>query len=189
MALTERLTLEQFLRLPEQQPGLEYERGVISQKMPPMARHSRLQVGLCIRFESHGYPEQVATAFSEVRVTWPDEGISYVPDVSAYRVDRVPVDLDGDVSDQLDVLPDVAVEISSPGQGLIRQMERCRWYVAHGIPVVLLVRPERRAIWTFRPGIESGPLQGDDAIDLGDILEGLSFTVAELFGAMRPRSR
>ena len=83
MALTEQLTLEQFLRLPEQQPGLEYERGVISQEMPPMARHSRLQVGLCIRFESHGYPEQVATAFSEVRVTWPGEGVSYVPDVSA----------------------------------------------------------------------------------------------------------
>jgi Uma2 family endonuclease len=189
MALTEQLTLEEFLRLPEQQPELEYERGVISQKMPPMARHSRLQVGLCIRFESHGYPEQVATAFSEVRVTWPGEGVSYVPDVSAYCVERVPVDLSGDVPDQLDVLPDIAVEISSPGQGLTRQMNRCRWYVAHGVPVALLVRPDCPPFWTFRPGTEIGPLQGEDVIDLGDVFEGLSFTVAELFGAMRPRSR
>jgi Uma2 family endonuclease len=101
----------------------------------------------------------------------------------------VPVDLNGDVPDQLDVLPDVAVEISSPGEGPTRQMERCRWYVAHNVPVSLLVRPERRAVWTFRPGIESGPLQGEDVIDLGDVFEGLSFTIAKLFGAMRPRSR
>jgi Uma2 family endonuclease len=61
--------------------------------------------------------------------------------------------------------------------------------VAHGVPVALLVRPDCPPFWTFRPGTEIGPLQGEDVIDLGDVFEGLSFTVAELFGAMRPRSR
>jgi Uma2 family endonuclease len=188
MALTGQLTLDEFLLLPEEGPALEYERGVITQKMAPMARHSKLQVGLCIRFESHGHPQQLVSAFSEVRVTWPEEGISYVPDVSAYRVERVPIEADGDVSDHLTVPPDVAVEIWSPGQGVPRQMDRCRWYVAHGVAVSLLVHPERRTVWTFRPGAESGPLQNDDVVDLGDVFEGLTFTVAELFGALRPRS-
>lgn len=85
--------------------------------------------------------------------------------------------------------PDVAVEISAPGQGLARHMDRCRWYVAHGMPGSLLVHPERRTVWTFRPGAEGRPLRGDDVVDLGDVFEGFSFTVADLFGALRPSSR
>ena len=189
MALTEQLTLDEFLRLPEESPELEYERGAVTQKMAPMARHSRLQVGLCIRFEQHGDPLQAVIAFSEARITWLDEGISYVPDVSAYREDRVPADADGDVADQLTVPPDVAVEIWSMGQSLARQMDRCRWYVAHGVAVSLLVHPQRRAIWAFRPGSEIGPLAGQDEVDLRDAFDGLTFSVAELFATLRPRRR
>jgi Uma2 family endonuclease len=187
MALTQQLTLDEFQLLPEERPALEYERGVVTQKMAAMGRHSRLQVALCIRFESHGHPQQIASALSEARITWPVEGISYVPDVSAYLVERVPIDQDGEVKNYLDVPPDVAVEIWSPGQGLEKQMDRCRWYVAHGVPVSLLVHPERRTVWTFRPGAESGPLQSSDVINLGDIFPGLSFTVADLFAKLRPR--
>jgi Uma2 family endonuclease len=81
----------------------------------------------------------------------------------------------------------VAVEIASPGQTLGTQMDRCRWYVEHGVPVALLVHPERRAVWTFRPGAESGPLQDADVIDLGDIIPGLAFTVNEVFSGLRAR--
>ena len=35
MAVTGQLTLDEFLRLPEEKPAMEYERGVIAQKMAP----------------------------------------------------------------------------------------------------------------------------------------------------------
>lgn len=189
MTLTGQLTLDEFQLLPEERPALEYERGVITQKMAPLGWHGLLQGDLYFRFRTHGHPRAMAVAFSETRVTWPDEGVSYVPDVIAYRSDRVPTDQDGLIDNHLTLPPDIAVEIWSPGQTLGRQLDRCRWYVEHGVPVSLLVHPDRRTIWTFRPGAESGPLQNDDVVDLGDILSGLSFTVADLFAALRPRRR
>jgi hypothetical protein len=64
-------------------------------------------------------------------------------------------------------------------------MDRCRWYVAHDVPVALLVHPDRRTVWTFRPGAESGPLRGTDIIELRDVVEGLSFTVVQLFEVLK----
>jgi hypothetical protein len=66
-------------------------------------------------------------------------------------------------------------------------MDRCRWYVAHGVAVSLLIHPHHRTVWTFRPDAEVGPLLHDDLIDLGDVFPGLAFTVADLFTALRPR--
>lgn len=187
MALTEQLTLDEFLRLPEVKPALEYERGVITQKMAPLGWHSRLQFRIGMRFEQHGQPDPIFTAFTELRVTWIDEGKSYVPDVSVYFTERAPEEPDGFLVDRLTVPPDVAVEVWSEGQVLGDQIERCRWYVAHDVRVSLLVHPQRRLAWTFRPGAESGPLAGTDVIDLSDLSQGLSFTVDELFDELRGR--
>jgi Uma2 family endonuclease len=187
MAVTEQLTLDEFLLRPEEKPALEYERGVITQKMAPMTWHGKLQFLLCMRFEQYGHPQPILSAFSETRVTWTSEGISYVPDAIVYRSEREPVEPDGYLIKQLFVPPDIAVEIWSEGQVLGQQMDRCRWYVAHDVPVALLVHPNRRTVWTFRPGAESGPLRGQDVIDLGDIAAGLSFTADELFAGLRSR--
>jgi Uma2 family endonuclease len=185
MAVTGQLTLDEFLRLPEEKPALEYERGVITQKMAPMGWHGLLQGDLYFRFRTLGFPQRRVTAMTETRVTWTEEGISYVPDVIAYRAERVPKDSQGDVTNQVMIPPDVAVEIWSPGQTLGDQMERCRWYVAHAVPVALLVHPQRRTVWTFRPDVEAGPLRNSAMVDLRDVFEGLSFTVSELFEALR----
>jgi Uma2 family endonuclease len=188
MAVTGQLTLDEFLRLPEEKPALEYAQGVVSQKMPPMGWHSKLQGELYFRFRMHGYPRRLVSAFSEARVTWPEVRRSFVPDVIAYRVEREPTDPNGLIADHLTVPPDVAVEIWSAGQVLSAQMDRCRWYIAHDVPISLLLHPERRTVWTFRPGVESGPLQAARVVDLSDVFEGLSFSVAELFEALRPGS-
>ena len=187
MALTRPLTLDEFLLQPEEQPALEYERGVMTQKMSPMARHGKLQMTLGVRFESHGQPEQILSAFSETRVTWPVEGISYVTDIIASLVERVPYDADGQLPNRLLTPPDVAVEIPSPGQSLGDQMDRCRWYVAHGVRVSLLAHPDREAIWVFRPDAEVGPLVGDAVVDLAPEIPGFSFVVGELFAVLQRR--
>jgi Uma2 family endonuclease len=185
MALTGQLTLDELLLLPETQPELEYERGVVTQKMAPMAWHGKLQGELYFRFKMHGHPQKLISAFSETRVTWLEEQISYVPDVIAYRSEREPRTPDGLILSHLTVPPDITVEISSPGQVLARQMDRCRWYIAHDVPLSLLVHPERRAVWAFRPGVEAGPLQNHDVVDLGNVFPSLSFSVADLFDELR----
>ncbi len=46
-ATVQTLTLEEFLKLPETDPSLEYIKGEIIQKPMPKGRHSRLQGKLC----------------------------------------------------------------------------------------------------------------------------------------------
>jgi Uma2 family endonuclease len=189
VALTQPLTLDEFLLQPEEKPALEYERGVITQKMSPMPVHGKLSLALGMRLETHGSPTQVVSAYIDTRVTWLDEGVSYVPDLVAYLVEREPTTPHGRIDRRFLVPPDLAVEVHSPGQGLDEQRARCRWYVEHGVKVALLAHPEREAIWVFRPGREIGPLTGAAVVDLAPEIPGFSFVVAELFAVFQRRPR
>jgi Uma2 family endonuclease len=185
MALTEQLTLDEFLLLPEEKPALEYERGRVTQKMAPLGWHGLLQGELYFRFRTHGAPQRRLKAMTETRVTWINDGKSYVPDVIAYRIERAPRDPRGLFTNHVTVPPDIAVEIWSPGQVIGDQVERCRWYVAHEVLMSLLVHPDRRRAWVFRAGAEIGPLAGSDIVDLSQMSEGLAFSIDELFEELR----
>ncbi len=176
-----RLTLEEFLALPEEKPALEYVDGEVTQKVSPKARHGMLQFVLTSKLTRPG----VSRAFPETRTTY--AGRSLVPDVIAFTWDRVPEDERGEIPDDIWVPPDVAVEIRSPGQSLREQVERCRWYVANGVRVSLLVDPIARTVRVFRPAGESGPLTGDDVVEVTDVIPGCAFAVRELFAALRAR--
>ena len=55
------LTLDQFLALPEKKPALEYEDGVVTQKVSPKNRHSRLQWHLLRFLNDNAEPRRIAT--------------------------------------------------------------------------------------------------------------------------------
>src|SRR4051812_17286362 len=140
-ARKQQLTLEQFLKLPEEEPALEYWDGEVTQKVSPNGPHSALQSGfveIIGRATAPGRPFRVLT---EARVTF--SGISTVPDFVVYRRERVPRDLNGNIPEDLVTPPDCAVEIVSPGQSRTRLMARCRWYVANGVPLALFADPRR----------------------------------------------
>ena len=98
MAISQQpLTLEEFLKLPEKKPALEFEDGVVTQKVAPKGRHSALQFDLAERFNHFARPLRLARAFPELRTTF--GGVSRVPDVAVYRWERIPRDAAGDVAD------------------------------------------------------------------------------------------
>ena len=178
-----RMTLEQFLRLRERKPALEFVDGEVTQKVAAKARHGTLQLRLAMLVEGFGYPLRLARAFPETRVTF--AGRSYVPDVVVYRWGRVPTTDDGEVADDFLLAPDIAVEVISPGQSVTKLRERCRWYVAHGVGIALLVVPRRRTVYRYHARDGERALTGGDRIDLGEILPGLELTVEALFAALR----
>jgi Uma2 family endonuclease len=110
-----------------------------------------------------------------------------VPDAVAYRVSRVPVDDGGTILDDLTIPPDVTIEVTSPGQSMAGQDDRCRWMASNGVTVALRVNPRTEVVRVFRADSESSELRGSDVIDLEDIAPGLRFTVDELFSALRRR--
>jgi Uma2 family endonuclease len=180
------LSYEEFSRLPEEKPPLEYFYGVVTPKMAPSGPHAILQPELAFFFQLYCRRTGLARVMTELRARWPGVA-SFVPDVAVYLVERIPTKPNGEVADEFHVPPDVAAEIISPGQSLRATRERARWFVAHGVRVVVIVQPRGRAVYLVRAGGEVGPLRGEDVADLGDVLPGFSFVVRELFAALDVR--
>jgi Uma2 family endonuclease len=174
-----RMTLEEFLDLPEEKPSLEFEDGVVTQKVPPQGKHAVLQIGICEIINRVVKPGKIARALPELRTTY--DRYSRVPDVAVYLWDRVPRDPDGTIANDFRAPPDVAIEIVSPGQRMARLVEKCQWYVDHGVRAAFIVDPPGETIQGFRPGQDVVTLRRSDAIDLRDIVPGLSLSVDEIF--------
>src|SRR5437764_5476383 len=120
MAITRRgLTLAEFLRLPEEKPALEFQDGMVTQKVSPQGQHGWLQGKLAELFNHFAEPLRLARAFTETRVTF--DGASLVPDVVVYRWDRIPRTPAGEVANRFTEPPDLAVEIGSPDQSVAEQ--------------------------------------------------------------------
>ena len=187
MAISERrMTLDEFLKLPEVKPALELVAGRVLEKVSPKAVHGRLQLGLGSHIDGFGGPRKLAMAFTETRVSF--AGDLLVPDVVVYRWHRIQCDADGEIVDDFTTSPDIAIEIVSPGQSVRGQHERCQWYVDNGVEIALCVnpRPRRRSVTLFRAGSEAIVLTGNDRIPLDSVLPGFELTVAALFAVLRP---
>ena len=179
----QRLTLEEFLRLPEAEPPLEYWQGEVGQKVSPKGPHGALEYGFGERISLSTRPHRLFRVFTETRVIF--GGISTVPDFVVYRRDRVPRDAAGRVAEDFTTPPDIAVEILSPGQSRQRLLERCRWYAEHGVPLSILADPWRLTARLIRPDADSGDLRGSDVLDLGDVVPGFALTVDDFFAPLR----
>jgi len=177
------LTLEEFLKLPEEEPALEFEDGVVTQKVSPKPPHGRLQYKFAEHLDRFGEPARLGIVFTETRVTF--GGRSRVPDLCFYTWARIPRSPSGEVANDFFDPPDITVEIVSPGQSVTALFRRCLWYVEQGVGIALLVDPGDRSVIAFRPGSTPKALEGSDRIDLDDILPGFELTVQELFDSLR----
>ncbi|HEX5415253.1 MAG TPA: Uma2 family endonuclease [Chloroflexota bacterium] len=184
MALTERqISLDEFLKMPEEKPALEYFDGMVTQKVSPKSRHSLLQGELVTMINSFARPQRTARALPELRVTF--AGVSTVPDIAVLRWDRVLYDEKGFVVDDVFQPPDVAIEIISPEQSTNALIRKSLWYVANGVETALLADPDDESILAFHQGREPGVRRGSDSIGLDEVLPGFPLTVTELFQSLR----
>jgi Uma2 family endonuclease len=177
------LTLEEFLRLPEEEPPLEYENGRVTQKVSPQTKHSALQAHLSELVNGFGRHRRMVRAFPELRVRFAER--SLVPDVAVFRWDRIPRTPGGELDNVVTTAPDIAIEIVSPDQPAADLVGKCQRYVANGVAIALLVDDERRSVRLFRPGQPERVLREADAIDLQDVMPGFELTVDEVFAALR----
>ena len=184
MAITQRrMTLEEFLRLPEEEPYLELIDGMVMQKVAPQWLHSVLQPNLAAIINHHARPRKLAIAATELRATvGPD---SLVPDVAVYRWERIPRGEDGKLLNFLPGTPDIAIEIVSPDQTVREMVAKCRRYLANGAQVALAVDPDSETVVRVHPDGSTMTLRGDDRLDLSPVLPDFELTIRNLFDALR----
>jgi Uma2 family endonuclease len=178
MTVTTRLTLEQFLDIPEQKPALEFDAdGTIHEKMSANIPHSELQVHLghlLLNWIEADPQRRRGHVYSELRTNV--AGASKLPDVAFYR--RRP--RESDRNHALNVA-DVSIEILSPRDDLDQQRAKCQWYVDQGGQVAVLVDPVRRSITRFD---RLGQSELASAADTLALLPDLELSLAEIFSVL-----
>jgi Uma2 family endonuclease len=175
----QRMTLEEFLALPEEKPALEYVDGVVRQKVAAKPVHASIAFFLAKALDEVAVRRRLGVVLPDARFVAPNW--SPVPDVLFYRKERLRA---RQAPPDFTEPPDLAVEVMSPGQTLTSQIQKCLDFLQRGTAVAVLVHPEEEALFLFRSEQPLRVLQGDDRIDLDDLLPGFEMTVRQLFEAV-----
>lgn len=179
MTATTKLTLAEFLRLPETKPASEYEDGEVCRKTMPTAWHGLIQRLLSFVFTVYLREHPIGDAGSEIRCIFGPSGRerTYVPDY--VFVVGVPPGF-GAVNGPYTGAPDLAVEILSPGDTMTRVRRKLRFYLENGVRLVWLIDPDDRTVTVMTTTSASTTLFEDDELDGGNVLPGFHVRVGEI---------
>jgi Uma2 family endonuclease len=182
-----RITLEEFLRLPEidEHPYLEYIDGRIEAKVSPQKKHGLLEKRLMGHIDAHSEPRQLGQTFPELRCTF--AGRSIIPDVVFLLDDHIETDERGEILDPTLRPPDIHVEIVSPDQSVRKCREKLVFSTASGCPLGWLIDPTRRTVSVYRPGHRVERLSLNGELNGDPVLVGYRLPVAVLFGWLKLR--
>lgn len=175
-----KLSLEEFLNLPESGDRYELVDGSLVPKMTPTTPHSRTQKWL-LRFlddwcEQTGIGEvnpEWAVALKRRGVDW-----SPVPDLTYISFDRVPPDWDGE--GVCPGIPMLVIEIISPGQTFGEMTQKATDYLQAGVDRVWVFDPKAQSVTIFSLGNLPQTVWRDGKIT-DPLLPGFELPVSSLF--------
>ena len=189
MTTQTRMTLAEFLALPEEKPYLEFINGEVVEKPLPNIQHGKLTshvIGrLEIYFESsdEGY---VANEVRHLHESDEDQRV-FLPDI---HVTLWSSDPNRSEANPFRIQPDFAIEVLSPDSRPGRLAERVQFYLSSGTRLLWIVDPDREVITVYRPGEIAQEARAGDILDGLPVLRDFRFDVGRLFAVLhRPGPR
>ena len=178
----QRVTVEEFERLldlPEYSDRrLELIHGEIVEKPMPSQKHGRAAANLA--GELYLYVKSHPIGYVEVEVMYRPEGDNKnvrMPDVAFFADTDTPSVAKGAVPR----MPDLAVEVKSPGNTLLDLRAKIAFYLANGTRLGLIMNPANRMIELYPKDEDVQMLMESDTLDLSSVLPDLKITLADLF--------
>lgn len=131
------------------------------------------------RLNQRFYPGEGAAAVEAMTYCFQQRNHGRKPDVvyvarSRWPNDQIP---DGD----LHLVPDLVIEVLSPGNSGIELEEKLDEYLAAGIPMVWIVNPEGRTIRVYRQDGTTRLFRAADVIENEPLLPGFRLVTGEVF--------
>ena len=179
MATGTKLTLEEFLALPETKPGCEYVDGEVVQKSVPSTGHTIIQGLVSLVFGLFLRAHPIAVGGPEWRCIFGVRGREQarLPDFALVMRER----LRGTHLDEpFRGAPDFAVEIMSPDDRMSEVLAKVRFYLENGVRLVWLIDPRTRTVMVWSSWTEPRLFTEDDTLDGGDVLPGFSTPVRDI---------
>lgn len=179
MTTTQRLTLEEFLALPETKPGSEYIAGEVVQKPTPSTAHIYIQHLLSVVIGAYLRTHPLGIVGPEWRCVFgpPGQEVARLPDFAFVSWAHLRCDA---WSGPHHGPPDLAVEILSPDDRPGDVAEKIAFYLLNGVALVWLVDPDERTVRVFTPRGASRLLHEAGALDGGAVLPGFSAAVRDI---------
>lgn len=174
-----KITLEEFLQLPETKPYSEYIDGKIEPKPMPQGQHSIIQTSLSTRINNIGKPPKIALALTELRCNFATR--SLVPDISIFTWDRLPKDEKGRIANRFDTYPDWVIEILSPEQSANKVIRKIMFCLSQGTQLAWLVDPEDESVMVFKPPQFPEIKSEEEILPVLDSFQGLELSAKEIF--------
>ena len=177
-----KISLEEFLLLPETKPASEYVDGQIYQKAMPQGKHSTLQIKFSSTINQVGEPQKLAFAFPELRCSF--GGCAVVPDLAVFEWSRIPVGANGEIQDIFNIAPDWIIEILSSTESCTRAISKILFCIENKTKLGWLVDPEEKLVLVFKPQQQPQAKEGEDILPVLDVLSGLQMSADDLFGLL-----
>lgn len=177
------LTADDLLRLHSQGVRGELVRGLLHETMSSGIRHGKIAVRLSAKLFNFVEPRRLGTLVGSDSGVWLERDPDTVrePDLAFFSAEVMP--LDADIPGYAEVTPVLVAEIRSPSDSLRHVAERAAMWLSHGVSLVWIVHPETRSVDVHRAGRPVSVIADNGTLDGGEVLEGFSCNLAEIFDA------
>jgi len=173
-----KITLQEFLALPEGDVTYEFVDGQAVPKVSPKAFHSALQAALIVLM--HAWCKGKGRIYPEWAVILERQGQAWVPvpDLTYISYQRLPKSWKR--NEACPAIPELVIEIISPDQSLKELEDKAKDYFAAGVPRAWIVNPEAMSIKVFSSDGAS-QLYTDTMPMVDVLLPGLEITPRQVF--------
>ncbi len=174
------MTAEELLHVRIPDKRVELVKGVLVVREPAGYRHGRVAMNLAMRLGAHVEREGVGQLFAAETGFALARGPDTVraPDIAFIRRERLPAH---DPAGFPDIVPDLVVEVLSPGDRPGEVLAKVADWLSAGTRLVWVIDPERRLVRVYRhDGTEAG-VTSAEALSGEDVLPGFACSLEAIF--------
>lgn len=183
MTTRTRVSLEEFLAMPETEPASELIDGEVIQKVAPSIFHGRIVAELNRLLGNYLLESGEGMVVTEVRHVNEAEARAFLPDINVALRTSIPNIRRAQSGRGVAVPPDFAIEVLSPGDWPGRVLEKVSFYMRSGTRLLWVIDPDTESITAHRPGASptehsKGQLSG------APVLQGFTLDIEKLFAVL-----
>ena len=173
-----KLTLAEFLALPDGDVYYEFVDGQAVPKVSPKFFHSTLQFALCRLIRAWCKGRGRVLPEWAILLKRQDKDWAPVPDLTYISYARLPKSWRR--NEACPAIPELVIEIISPDQTMEEFEEKAKDYLAAGVTRVWVIDPEAILIRSFFPD-RSSQIYTDNLPIVDELLPGLELTTRQIF--------
>jgi Uma2 family endonuclease len=175
MTVTTFMTADELLQLPDDGWRYELVRGELRKMSPSGARHGRVAAEIIASLGAYVKEHRLGAVYAAeagFRISRQPDTVR-APDAAFVRSERVV-----DTASFFEGPPDVAFEVTSPGDTYSEIEEKTLDWLRAGVLAVVIVDPRTASVRVHR---SSGATIVTDAIEVEDVIPGWKLSLSEVF--------